>query len=154
MVTYSIREAEVADIGQIHELAKELVAESVYRGIEMDDNQFKRTIATQIGSRAAAVFVVVDYDGAVQGFLVGMVQQLFWSKSKFATDLCTYVRPEARHIGGFMVRRFIKWAKGMPGVVEITLGISSGIGDVARVGRMYERMGLEHVGGLHVMRID
>ena len=154
MVSYTVREARIDDINDIHTLALELVSESVYKGIPMDDQQFKRMVATSIGSRSSIVFVVVDSNDKPVGFLIGMVEQLFWSRKKFASDLCTYVRPEARHVGGFMVRRFIRWAKKMPGVVEVTLGLSSGIGDTERIGMMYERMGLSRVGGLYVMRTE
>lgn len=153
-MSFTVREARIDDINEIHKLAQELVSESVYNGIPMDDRQFKHMVASSIGNRSAVVFVVVGASDEPVGFLVGMVQQLFWSKKKFASDLCTYVRPEARHVGGFMVRRFIRWAKKMPGVVEITLGLSSGIGDTERIGMMYERMGLSRVGGLYVMRTE
>ena len=44
------------------------------------------------------------------------------------------------------MRRFITWSKNNPGVKEIMLGVSSGIGDPDRVKQLYERMGAIRVG--------
>ena len=148
-----VRLADIGDIKRIHELAKELLEQSVYAGIKMDDTQFKRTVASLIGSKTGAVFVVVDDDDMVHGFLLGIIDTLFFSKARYATDLATYVRAEFRMFAPFMFRRFVTWAKSKPNVAEITLGISSGIGDTGRVGRMYERIGFQPVGGLYVMRV-
>ena len=48
--------------------------------------------------------------------------------------------------GAKMMRRFISWAKESPGVKEIMLGISSGIGDTDRTRKLYERMGAVKIG--------
>lgn len=149
-----VRLADITDIKRIHELAQELLADSVYAGIKMDDKQFKLTVAGLIGSKTGAVFVIVDEDDTVQGFLLGIIDNLFFSRARYATDLATYVRPAFRAFAPFMFRRFTKWARSKPGVAEITLGISSGIGDTERVGRFYQRLGYQPVGGLYVMRVS
>lgn len=147
-----VREAGIQDIRRILELGKELLGKSVYAGTEVDDIKFKRACATLIGSKMGCVFVVVDEGNIAQGFILGMVDDLFFSKSKYATDLATYVTDEFRMLAPFMIRRFITWAKSK-GVSEITLGISSGIGDTQRVGRLYERLGFSPVGGMFAMKI-
>ena len=48
--------------------------------------------------------------------------------------------------GAKLMRRFIGWAKENPGVKEIMLGISSGIGDSERTKKLYERMGAVKIG--------
>jgi len=149
---YKVREAKFEDLLKIHELAKELLENSVYRGIEMDDTKFKRIVVMLMSSKLGKVFVVVDAADVPVGFLVGMVEDLFFSKKKYATDLCIYVKDEARAYGAFLVQRFVQWAKTIPSVVEITMGISSGIGDIDRVGEMYKKIGFTHTGGLYVMR--
>lgn len=147
-----VREATITDIRRIHVLAQELLEMSVYAGIKMDDTKFRRTCASLIGSKTGAVFVVVDDEGEVQGFLMGMIDELFFSKARFATDLATYVRKEYRHLAPFMVKRFAKWAFSKTGVKEITLGISSGMDTVDRAGRMYRAIGFKPAGGVYVMQ--
>ncbi len=147
-----VREATITDIRRIHVLAQELLEMSVYSGIKMDDTKFKRTCASLIGSRNGAVFVVADDEGEVQGFLMGVIDDLFFSRSRFATDLATYVRKEYRHLAPFMVKRFSKWAFSKAGVEEVTLGISSGMDTVDRAGRMYRAIGFKPAGGVYVMR--
>jgi hypothetical protein len=152
MVT--VREALVPELPAIHELAKELLEKSAYNGIVMDDQKFKRTAAFCLGSALGMALVVVDGEGVPQGFLLGMVDELFFSRSRYASDLCMYVRPPFRSAAPKMIRMFVDWAKTIPGVVQISLGISSGIGNAARTGRMYEHIGFNHVGGIYHMRTD
>ena len=43
--------------------------------------------------------------------------------------------------------------KQKPRMAQITLGISSGIGNPDRTGKLYETFGAENVGGIYVKRI-
>lgn len=151
---FHVRAGQVEDIQEIHRLAKELLEASVYNGIPMDDAKFKQTVAMLMGSALGAVFVVSDDNNKPVGFIMGMADTLFFSKKRYATDLCMYVRPKASAYGAFLVRRFIRWAERIPAIAEITLGISSGMSNSERLGRMYERMGLRRVGGMYVLRVQ
>lgn len=148
-----VREAKIDDVSQIHALAKELLEQSVYSGIKMDDTRFRTICAHLIGSKSGCV-LVVDDEGSVQGFMMGLIDQLFFSRSRYATDLAVYVREAYRSYAPWMFRRFVNWARSKPLVAEITLGISSGIGDTERTGKMYQTLGFQPVGGLYVMRTD
>lgn len=139
---------------RIHALAGELLEQSVYAGIKMDDQRFKTTVAALIGSKNGAVFVIVDDDNQPQGFLLGIIDELFFSRSRYATDLAMYVSKPYRIWAPFMVKRFIRWAKSKPLVAEVTLGVSAGIGDTDRIGKLYRRLGFQPVGGIYVMRTD
>lgn len=150
---HRVRDARVEDILRIYDLGLELLDDSFYRGIKVNDTKFKRTVAMLIGSKLGKVLVIADEQDIAQGFLVGMADELFFSNSKFVTDLCMYARPDARYMAGFMIKRFLRWGMSVKGVVEITLGISSGMGDPERIGRIYERLGLTRVGGLYMMRV-
>ena len=46
---------------------------------------------------------------------------------------------------------FISWAKNNPGVKEIMLGTTSGIGDTERTKKLYERMGVVRIGDTFVL---
>lgn len=150
-----VRDGRIVDIPQVLLLAKELLEQSpAYAGIQMNDTKFKRTVAMAISSKLGSVFVIADDDDVAQGFIVGFADELFFSDARYVTDLAVYARECARSHAGFMVRRFIKWARSVKGVRIIPMAISSGIGDVERVGRMYERLGLMLAGGLYVGRVE
>ena len=149
------RAGKIEDIPQILVLAKELLeASPAYAGIPMNDTKFKRTVAMAMSSKLGAVFVIADDTDVAQGFILGFADELFFSDARFVTDLAVYARDGARSHAGFMVRRFIKWAQSVKGVRIIPMAISSGIGDVARVGRMYERLGLMLGGSLYIGRVE
>lgn len=149
-----VRKGDVRDIPQILVLAKELLEQSpVYAGIEMNDNKFKRTTAMAVSSKRGVVFVIVDDDDIPQGFIMGFATDLFFSDSRYVTDCAVYARKSARSQAGWMVRRFIRWAKTVHGVKIIPMAISSGMGDMDRIGALYERLGLVKTGGLYVGRV-
>ena len=144
-----IRLADIPDIDEITKLGSELLEQSVYAGIKPDVSKFRLMVAGLIGSKTAVVYVVTDDDDKPQGFFLGVIDDLFFSRQRIATDLAVYVRKAFRSQAPKMFRMFIKWAKSKPRVAEISFGISSGIGNVDRVGRMYENLGLAHVGGIY-----
>lgn len=148
-----VRLADIPDMKHIVELGYELLGKSFYNGIKPDEPTFKMTVASMMGSKRGVVYVAVDDDDVPQGFFLGMVDDLFFSKERYATDVAVYVRDEYRHLAPRMYRSFIAWAKNKPRVREITLGISSGIGDAERTGKMYSKLGLSRIGGLYMMRI-
>ena len=152
-VRFRVRAGDVPDIQRIHELAKELLGASAYGGTKMNDLKFKKTAANCIASKLGCCFVVVDEANKPFGFILGIVDTPFYSDERFATDLAFYVRPEAKSYGAWLARRFIRWAKSIKGVTDISMAISSGMGDVDRIGAMYERMGMQRVGGLYTMRV-
>ena len=148
-----VRIADIPDMKSIVELGYELLEKSTSNGIKVDESKFKMLVAGMIGSKKGIVYVVVDDNDVPQGFLLGMIDELFYSPQRFATDLATYVREEYRHLAPRMYKKFIAWAKSKPKVVEITLGISSGIGDTERVGKLYEKLGFSRMGGLYMTQV-
>lgn len=145
-----IRTADIPDIKEIYELGKELLDQSVYASIKHDEVKFKTFVAGLMGIKNGTVLVVVDDDDKPQGFMLGIVEELFFSKKRMATDLAVYVREGYRHIAPKMFKEFIRWAESKPRMAQITLGISSGIGDTKRVGRMYNSLGFAQTGGIYV----
>ncbi len=148
-----IRLADIPDIDAICKLGEELLADSVYKDIKPDPQKFRMFLAGMMGNNKGIVLVVTDDHDRPQGFLIGMIEELFFSKRRMATDLAVYIRKEYRNLGGSLIKRFINWAESKPRVVQIMLGISSGSGDFDRVGAMYESFGLSRVGGIYVKRI-
>jgi hypothetical protein len=143
-----IRLGDVPDVSALWDLAIELRDESSYAGIKADREKFTRLVASMLSDKMCRVIVVVDDDDKPQGFLLGLVEELFWSRSRYGTDLLVYVREGYRHLAPRMFREFIQWAESKPRVVRIMFGLSSGIGTEERTGKMYNQLGLSSVGGI------
>lgn len=148
-----IRLGDVPDIKHISDVAEELLEGSFYSGIKPDEKKFKMTVASMMAYKTGYVQVVVDDNNVPQGFLLGMTEELFFSKEQYVTDLAFYIRPEYRRFAPRMVKKLIKWAKTKPKVSSIMLAITSGMGDAGRIGKMYEKLGFEYTGSYYVMRI-
>lgn len=149
----TIRRALPSDIGVIVDMGKEAIDSTSYTGIPINEQKCRRLVVQMMNAAKTCVWVVADDQDQAQGFLLGAVDDLFFSDAWFATDIATYVRPGFRRYGFRLIRRFIEWAKTFPKVIEISMAIASGHQYDDRVGRLYEHMGLQRVGGLHVMRV-
>ena len=140
-----IRKAEFKDVSGIMQVAKDAHQKSLSSSVPLDAKTLRNNI--QVCVLSAEHFVlVVELEGEIEGLFIGVTHQLWYSKKKQATDLFFYVTEKGTGWGAKMMRRFISWAKENPGVEEIMLGISSGIGDADRTRKLYERMGAVKIG--------
>lgn len=138
-----IRKATCDDIPAILALGKELHAK--VGGLpEMDMNGCRQLLAQAIFHKRRLVLVAVK-DGVITGFFFGMIEELFFSKSHYASDVAIYATDGMS--GALMIRRFIRWAKAM-GVTQIQLGVSSGL-NIDRTDTLYQKLGLKRVGALY-----
>lgn len=144
-----VRKATPNDLQQMVELGFRLCDKTPYAHIERDRPSIVRAFTMAMSSQFGCAFVTeTERDGKLTGILVGAAQQLWWSRVRYATDLCFY--SERAGDGYAMLKKFIAWAWGTPCVIEITMGQSSGI-DTKRSAALYRRAGLTLVGGLYTM---
>ena len=148
-----IRLADIPDIDEICVLGAELLAHSVYADIPPDESKYRLFVAGLMGMKKGAVWVAVDDDDKPQGILLGLVCDLWYSRHNYATDVGFYVRDGYRNLVPGMIKRFMAWVEVKPRVAYIELGISSGIGDLERVGKLYESFGLSRVGGIYFKKV-
>ena len=149
-----IRLGDIPDIDAIVELSYEIKEGSSYAGIKMDEPKYRLLIANMMNDKTSRVILIVDDDDKAQGFMLGLVEELFFSRSRYGTDLVVYVREGFRNLAPAMFRAFIKWALSKPRVVRIMFGISSGVGDPARTGKMYQSFGMLPVGGIYSKEVN
>ena len=145
-----IRKAEFKDVSAIMEVAKEMHQKSLSVSVPVDSKLLRNNLQVCILS-AEHFVLVVELEGKIEGALIGVTHQLWYSKKKQATDLFFYVTDRGTGWGAKMMRRFISWAKDNPGVREIMLGTTSGIGDVERTKKLYERRGATRIGDTFVL---
>ena len=145
-----IRKAENKDVSGIMELVKEAHTHSISRFVKLDPKTLRTNIQVCVLS-AEHFVVVVELEGKIEGVMIGVTHQLWYSRKKQATDLFFYVTENGIGWGAKLMRRFIGWAKDNPGVKEIMLGTTSGIGDAERTKKLYERMGAVRIGDTFVL---
>jgi len=150
----SIRLADIPDIKHIYKLGLELISDGHYKGISHDESKFKTIVASLIGSKLGRVYVVVDGNNVPQGFLLGIIDDLFFSRMRFATDMATYIRDGYRQYAYRMYKSFIEWAKSKPRMFEISFAQSSGMGDHEKWCKLMEKLGLERNGSFYTMKVS
>ncbi len=140
-----IRPATLIDVPRMVDLAEQMHTESRFTMLRFDREKMAQVITTLIDHAGALALVAVK-DGAVIGGFLGVTEEHFFSRDKFAFDLATFIAPE--HRGGFvavrLLRRYVAWAKEQ-GIACINAGIASGINHDVSV-RLYERIGFVNTG--------
>lgn len=143
-----IRRARVEDLNTLVALCKAALAETPYAALPVDEALGRKVLLRAI-SAPTQFCEVLEVDSAVVGVLIGCVDDIWWSTKKQASDLVFYVQPAHRGRGGVLARRFIGWARAQKGVALVGMSVSSGV-NIKRVGKLLERLGLEHVGGMYL----
>ena len=146
-----IRKAVNQDVSKIVDLCKEAHEESKITTAPLDPKTLRTNVQICVLS-AEHLVMVVEVDDKIEGMIIGVTHQLWYSRKKQATDLFFYtsIRIRGDGLGAKLMRRFIGWAKENPGVKEIMLGVSSGI-ETDRTKTMYERMGAIRIGENYVI---
>jgi hypothetical protein len=120
--------------------------ETEFRRFQTSEIKIQRFVERMIDTQYADVVAV---DGRVEGVFLGNITDFWFSDELLASDACVYLSPKIR--GGFTVSRLIdrfeRWAFSK-GVSAVQLGVSTGyLPD--RIGRLYEKKGYGHLGGLY-----
>jgi hypothetical protein len=149
-----IRLADITDIKALCDLGAELLESSAYAGIKPDEKKFRMLMAGLMGSKLGRVMVVVDNDDIPQGFMLGVIDEYFFSRYRYASDMATYIRRPYRRYAAALYKNFIKWAKTKPRVVDISFAQSSGMGDHERWCKLMTKLGLKQVGSMYTMRVE
>lgn len=144
-----IRDATLADIDALVDLARFFVPK--VGAATLSEKRFRPEICKLIKAENSMV-LIAEHENAIVGCLIGQLGRVWYSDDLYATDLGFVVRPEYSGLYAWlMAKKFIRWAKSDKRVVEVTMQISSGLGDTERVGKMYESLGLKHMGGCYTV---
>lgn len=147
-----IREACIGDISQLTDLARYFAPKAGLAALS--ESRFKPAM-NQLIKSPNAIVLVAEHEGVLVGALVGQATRVWYSDDYYATDIAFVVKPE---FSGFyawiMVKRFIRWAKAQPKVVDVTMQVSSGLDTDGRIGRMYEQLGLKNMGGCYTLSVE
>lgn len=138
------------DLPAFYDLAVKMHEKTIYSAIKPDRERivkaYSRCVMSANGfAMVATAATRTDEEGGLNGFLLGVVDELWWAPVRFASDLTFYF--EDGWDGKRLLARFIAWAADRK-VREINMGLSSGV-DADRLGEMYEAQGLHRVGGIY-----
>lgn len=131
-----IRRIQPDDIEQVMQLCKELHARSRYSRFKPHWPTIARLLVRGTASMFARVFVA-EHDGKVTGVLYAVAEEYFWAEAgagaRFVTDLFTFSkrRGDAKRL----IDAMVAWAWTVPRVVNVEMGVSSGIAGADRVHR-------------------
>lgn len=140
----NIRKAEIADVPALLVMCASMHQESPrYRRMAFSEQKVSGLVEQLIAGRLPGGVLVAEAGGQLVGVLAFVVTEHFFTTDKIAADLGVYVKPEHRGTPAFarLVRAF-EQAAGEQGVVEKTLGVSTGIHTEQTAGAL-ERLGYE-----------
>jgi hypothetical protein len=81
-----------------------------------------------------------------------VIDELFFSRERYGTDLAVYVRDGFLRFAPRLYKLFMAWAFSKPRVSEVSFAQSSGMGDPDRFHRLMTHTGLSSMGGLYMKR--
>ncbi len=145
-----IREAEYKDIPKLVEYLRG-VHQEYARKAKFSDDAVRKVLGIAVSNKKLHNAWVADIDGEIEGILIGVSHQLWYSTQKEVVDLIFHVSEKARGSGFYMARKFQKWAARVPGVAEIYLSETTGPNE--RLHKMYDRMGMKHVGHMFLQEV-
>lgn len=143
-----IRKATAYDLQAIVDLGYRLCDRTPLADVPRDRPAVVQAITNCMHSQFGCCYVA-EHDKQITGVILGIAQQYWFSRKRQAVDLM--FTAETAGDGIQLARAFIEWAWRVPNVVEVALAQSSGL-DIERTGKLYQRLGLEHSGGVYSMR--
>ncbi|MCP4536511.1 MAG: hypothetical protein GY832_05135 [Chloroflexi bacterium] len=137
------------------ELIKEAHAKSKYADYRLDlKGKFKPLCMEAIRSGNHCLFVS-EKNGIVEGFLIGVTDDLYAVlKEKYATDVLFWIseRDNPRNFVR-LAMTFVEWARSIPGVVRIRMGVTDAVGETRPVEKMFETLGMSREGAMFDMEL-
>lgn len=140
-----IRKAILEDMEALIKLGRKAHQTSpTYRDVPMDETKCRMLVINSLADKDS-VILVAERNGRVTGFLIGIAEELFFSRKKYATDLMVYSDRSGE--AAQLIRRFHFWAK-QRGCVEVIMGTSFG-GSLERTEPLYDALGMKRIGSMY-----
>jgi len=141
------RLATPEDITAALKLGRITLERSVIAG-DLDELHARRVMLRCINDANMSMWVA-EHKGEIVGFLMTIKEQHWFSKARYAADICFCVSPQHGNYAPSIIRKYVKWAKADSRVKDINLAISSGLDQDGRAGQMYQNLGFTNVGGVY-----
>lgn len=142
-----IRNGTHADIPAIISIGQQVIDRSKTYNTKVDPAKAAYMLRRAINDRKMELFVA-EKAGQCVGFFIALIDEHWFAKSYYATDIAFCVLPEHAEQGVWLLRRFMRWCKANK-IKQVQLGLSTGLDADGRTGRLYEAHGLTLVGGIY-----
>ena len=146
-----IRNATLSDIPAIIAIGQQVIDASKTFDAKVDKDKVSYMIRRALNDRKMAVWVS-EKAGTVTGFFIAIMDEDWYAKSYYGSDLAFCVSPEHADQGVWLLRRFLRWCKEKN--IRPVLALSTGMDVDGRTGKMYEAHGLQKVGGVYAITLD
>ena len=143
-----IRDATLKDIRKLIEFLKPFHDNGGYKDISVNEKVAKTNLQMMLSSPMHKIWLV-ERDGQICAALGVVSTELWFTKRHFATNLFLCSNNKGKGSAGFLLRKFKKWVDSRPIIKDVTLGVTSEIGDTERVGKLYQAVGFKRLGGLY-----
>lgn len=145
-----VRNARAGDADALIALGRAMRAECLTRFPEVDGGRVRAWLAAAERAPDRLLAAVAEEGGEPVGFVTAVVGEWSFSDERRAACDLLYVRPRSR--GGVaaasLVGAFADWAV-RNGARTLVMGTTTGVAP-ERTGRLFERLGFDPVGTLHV----
>ena len=147
-----MREAKLKDVQPLIDFLTPFHEEGAYQDIPIQRNLTASNLQFMLSSPMHKIWVV-ERDGKICSALGVVSQELWFTKRHYATNLFLCANGEGRGTAGFLLRCFKKWLDSRPIIKDVTFAITSELGDIERVEKLYQAVGFKKLGGLFRLEI-
>lgn len=134
-----IRELKYADIPPLYKVLLSLESSTRYSEDGSSHDGFHRFMREHLASHTGKGWVL-EKDGEPVGVILADKAIAFHTMKKQAIMKLLIVREDVRGGGGFLLRKFIRWAKSDPNVFQIIASPSAQSTNQFRIDLLFERL--------------
>ena len=147
-----MREATLKDVQPLIDFLTPFHEEGAYQDIPIQRRLTSSNLQSMLSSPMHKIWVV-ERDGRICSALGVVSQELWFTKRHYATNLFLCTNNKGKGTAGFLLRRFKKWVNSRPIIKDVTLAVTSEIGDIERVEKLYQAVGFKRLGGVFRLEI-
>ena len=147
-----LREGTLKDVNPLIEFLKPFHEGGGYKDIALQTKQARFNLQVMLSSPMHKIWVI-ERDGEICASLGVVSQELWFTKRHYATNLFLCANNKGKGSAGFLLRRFKRWVDERPIIKDVTLAVTSEIGDIERVEKLYQAVGFKRLGGVFRLEI-
>lgn len=144
-----VRTATMTDVGAVCIHLMDMHETTSYKTTNVDIVKMSQSLMEFV-ELDGVCFFVLEVDGEVEGFFIGVAMEQWWGHTLQSSDLLLYISPALRNNGvaPTLVNAYTDWALGM-GVQkdQIRLGITTDV-NVEKTSMLYSSLGYADGGKL------
>jgi hypothetical protein len=146
-----IRDANLKDVQPLIDFLTPFHDNGGYKDIKINRKVASDNLIAMLSSKMHHIWIV-EKEGEICAALGVVSTELWFTKRHYATNLFFCSSNKGKGTAGFLLRKFKRWVADRPIIKDVTLGITSELGEVQRVEKLYEAVGFANLGGLYRLK--